>query len=105
MSDKKKLIGRKIREIRDKNGFTQEYFSELINLDPSSLSNIENGKGYPSMQTFLNIMEKFDIKPQEIFDYNYFETGENLENEMIEIIKNQPYDKKQILYKIIKQFA
>ena len=104
MKDKRKQIGRKIREIRDKNGLTQEYFSELINLDPSSLSNIENGKGYPSMQTLLNIMENFNIKPQDIFDYDYLNGEEDIEQEMIEIIKQQTLDKKQLLYKIIKQF-
>lgn len=103
--DRKKLIGKKIKEIRDKNKITQEYFSELINLDPSSLSNIENGKGYPSMQTLLNIIDKFHIKPQEIFDFEYLQEENDIENEMIEIIKQQPYDKKQILYKIIKQFV
>lgn len=103
--DKRKLIGKKIREIRDKNKITQEHFSELINLDPSSLSNIENGKRYPSMQTLLNIMEKFKITPQELFDYDYLAENNQIEEEMIDIIKNQTYDKKQILYKIIKQFA
>lgn len=104
MTDKKKLIGKKIKEIRDTRNLTQEYFSELINVDTSTLSNIENGKGYPSMQTLLNIMEKFSIEPQEIFDFEYFNSDEILENEIIDKIKSLPYEKKQLLFRIVKQF-
>ncbi len=105
MVDNKLLIGKKIKEIRAKNKITQEAFSEMIGLETSSLSNIETGKSYPSMQTLINIIEKFNINPQYIFDYSYLDSAENIEQEMIDIIKNQPYDKKQILYRIIKQFA
>jgi len=105
MADSKKLIGLKVKEIREKHNYTQEYFAETININTSSLSNIETGKSYPSMQTLLNIIEKFDVKPQEIFDFAYLNDDINLENEMIQIIKSQSYDKKQILYRIIKQFA
>jgi len=105
MEDKKLLIAGKIKEIRAKLNITQDAFSEMIGLETSSLSNIETGKSYPSMQTFLNIIGKFKIKPEEFFDFDYLNTAENLDEEMIEIIKTQPYDRKQILYRIIKQFA
>ena len=105
MADSKKLVGLKVKEIREKHNYTQEYFAEVISINTSSLSNIETGKSYPSMQTLLNIIEKFDVKPQEIFDFSYLDDEINLESEMIEIIKHQPYEKKQILYRIIKQFA
>jgi len=104
MSEDRILIGKKIKEIRAKRKITQEAFSEMIDLEPSSLSNIETGKSFPSMVTLLNIMAKFDIKPQEIFDYEYLDSSENLDEKIVEIIKKQPYDRKQILYRIVKSF-
>lgn len=104
MKDDKLLIGKKIKRVRAARKITQESFSEMIGLEPSSLSNIETGKSYPSMQTILNIINKFGIKPQELFDYDYFNDESMLEAEIIEIIKRQSYDKKQILYRIIKSF-
>lgn len=101
----KELLGRKIREIRKKHNATQEYFSEAINIDISTLSNIERGLSFPSMTTLLNIIEKFNVSPNYLFDFSHFDEEKNLEDEMIDIIKTQPYDKKQILYRIIKQFA
>lgn len=105
MDKDKILIGRKIKEIRKKNKLTQENFCEQIGIEPSSLSNIENGKSFPSMQTILKIMEKFNAKPQDFFNFEYLKDEESLEEEIIEIIKRQPYDKKQIIFRIIKQFA
>lgn len=102
MKDNKILLGRKIKEIRKKSKYTQETFSELIGIETSSLSNIETGKSYPSMLTVLNIIEKLNLKPQDLFDYDYFQSAEILENEMTEIIKRLPDEKKRLLYRIIK---
>ncbi len=103
--DNKLLIGKKIKEIRAKNKITQEAFSAMIGLKTSSLSNIETGKSYPSLPTLLNIIEKFKIKPDDLLFYDYLNDDQDIEKEMIDIIKKQPYEKKQILYRIIKQFA
>lgn len=104
MKDNKFQIGQKIKEIRKKSRLTQEFFSEKIGIEPSSLSNIENGKSYPSMQTVLNIIETFSIRPEDFFDFDYFADKTELETKILNIIKNQSSENKQIIYKIIKQF-
>lgn len=102
--DKKILFGRKIREIRKKSGLTQEQFSEKIGIESPSLSNIENGKSFPSMQTVLKIMEEFDILPQEFFDNEYYVDEDFIETKVINLLKTLPLDKKRILYRIIESF-
>jgi hypothetical protein len=104
MKDNKYQIGQKFKEIRKKSGLTQENFSEKICIEPSSLSNIENGKSYPSMQTVLNVMDKFEVSPEEFFNFEYLVKDTELEEKIIEIIKCLPYERKQLLYKVIKQF-
>ena len=104
MDNKRRLIGKKIKEIRKKTNLTQDKFSEQIGIEPQSLSNIENGKSFPSMQTVLNIMEKFHTTPQEFFDYEYLKGEEQLESEIIGIIQKQPYDNKKIIYRLVRQF-
>ena len=104
MDKEKVLIGRKIKEIRKKNKLTQENFCEQIGIEPSSLSNIENGKSFPSMQTVLRIMEKLGATPDDFFNFEYLQNENELETGIIKIVKNLPYEKKQILYRIIKQF-
>ncbi|MBS6603506.1 MAG: helix-turn-helix transcriptional regulator [Brachyspira sp.] len=104
MISDKVLIGKKIRSLRKQSGFTQEQFSEKIGIEPAPLSNIENGKSYPSMQTVLKVFKEFNITPDKFFDCEYYKNDNELENEIIEIIKKQSGDKKQILYRIIKCF-
>ncbi len=103
MTDRKKLMGKKIKEIRKNNKITQEIFSEMIGIEPSSLSNIENGKSFPSMGTAMKIMEKFNISPQEFFNFEYFKKEENLEEEILKKLKILSYQNKQLIFKIINQ--
>ncbi len=102
--DNKFLVGKKIREIRKKNDLTQEQFSEKIDIEPASLSNIENGKSFPSMQTALNIMDKFNILPQDFFDNSYYKEENEIDEEIFKILKNLPIKEKRIIYRIIKNF-
>ena len=102
--DKKKLFGLKIKEVRKKSGLTQEKFCEQIGIEPTSLSNIENGKSFPSMQTILNIFNVFNVSPEDFFDVQYLQNQKELEEEIIEIIKRQTAERKKILYRIVKSF-
>ena len=104
MEQRKKLIGKKIKEIRKRENLTQELFSEKIGIEPSSLSNIENGKSFPSMVTVINITDKFNVSFNDFFDTEYLINENDLEQEIINIIKKQSYKNKQLIFKIIKQF-
>lgn len=46
--DNKKLLGKRIRELRKNRGIKQEQLAEMVGLEPTSISNIENGYNYPS---------------------------------------------------------
>ena len=48
--DNKKLLGSRLKELRKRKGLTQEKLAELVELEPASICNIENGYNYPSLQ-------------------------------------------------------
>ncbi|MCX4275437.1 MAG: helix-turn-helix transcriptional regulator [Candidatus Gastranaerophilales bacterium] len=102
--DTRKLLGENIRRIRWSKNMTQEAFSEKIGIEPSSLSNIENGKSLPSTQTILNIQQQFDVSPNDIFDFDidYVKSAQNLEEEIVNSVKAFDVEKKRVLYKIVK---
>lgn len=56
------------------------------------------------MQTVLNVMDKFEVSPEEFFNFEYLVKDTELEEKIIEIIKCLLYERKQLLYKVIKQF-
>jgi len=104
MSSARILFGRKVKEIRKNSGLTQDIFSEMIDIEPSSLSNIENGKSFPSMNTVLKIMEKFNVKPQDFFDTDYLDDNEKLEEKIYALAKQLSRKNKQIVYRIMLNF-
>lgn len=99
--DKKKLLGKRIREIRKARGIKQEKLAELINVEPATISNIENGKNYPSMINLENILNILDSSFTDVFNFEHKDENENLIIKINEIMKNHP-EKIEDFYKIIK---
>lgn len=62
-------LGSRIKTFRTKKGYTQEQFCEIINLDQSNLSNIENGKAFPDIVTLHSIIRNAGIEPNYLFGY------------------------------------
>ena len=99
--DKKKLLGKRIREIRKNKGINQEKLAELINVEPATISNIENGKNYPSMINLENILNVLDSSFTDVFNFEHKDESENLIIKINEIMKNNP-ERIEDFYKIIK---
>ena len=97
--DIKVLLGKKIKEIRKAKNITQEKLSEAIGIEPASLSNIENGKYYPTADNLEKILKTLDIKPYELFDFENLQCKDILLNEMVaELSQNEKLLK--IMYSI-----
>lgn len=99
--DKKKLLGKRLRELRKRKSITQERLSELIDVDPTTISNIENGKNYPAMNNLVNIVDVLGISFVEVFDFEHKGASDNLVDEIIDIMHKNP-ESVELFYKIIK---
>ena len=82
MGNIKNLLGKRIKEIRKKRGYTQEKLAELAGIEIPSLSNIENGKNYPNNDTLEKISDALSIKPYELYMFEYYKPKEELIREM-----------------------
>lgn len=102
---RKKLIGTIIRNEREKRGLTQEELSARISLDQSNLSNIENGKNYPSFATFCALVEVLDIEPNEFLGFLKFgsNTKEIIDIKIQELVKKYSPELKENLFKVLKK--
>ncbi len=67
--DIKTLVGLKIKNYRNSAKYTQEQLCNLINIDISGLSKIENGKNFPSFETLFKLFSILKIMPAEFFDF------------------------------------
>ncbi len=61
-----KMIGQRIKEGRKEKGFTQETFSEMIDISIEHLSRIENGAYRPSLSLIEKICTVLETTEEEL---------------------------------------
>ena len=98
------LINKNIKNLRIKNGLTQEEFSEKINISIQGLSNIERNRYQPTEETIDRICRVFNITPAELLYNPKAENSEIIQNinVLLSDLSNQKLEK---IYEIIKILA
>lgn len=98
----KKLLGKRLRELRKRRGLKQETLAELVGFETSnSISNIENGYNYPSIQNLEKILKVLDSSFVEIFSVEHLQAPDDLLAEINAMLKSHPQKIGEV-YKIIK---
>lgn len=98
--NKKELLGKRLRELRKRKGISQEKLAELVNVDPTTISNIENGKNYPSISNLENILNSIESTFSEVFDFEHKDSKANLIKTINEKLQANP-EKIEDFYKIV----
>lgn len=83
-----KAIGRKLRDLRKKLGFTQQEFANKLFWDVSSYQKIESGKTLMTLDKAVQLHRDYNV------DLNYFTAGDSLDSEdsIMHIIENASRD-------------
>jgi len=102
--ENKKLLGKRIKELRNKKGLTQERLAEMVDIGERNLSKIECGTYFIKAETLSKILSALDIEARELFDYEHHKTKEALKKELINGIDNDTLDV-ELLYKIYKSLS
>ncbi len=61
-------LGRKIKDLRNRNGLTQQELADRTELTKGFISQIERGQVSPSVVTLLDLIECLGTTPSEFFD-------------------------------------
>ena len=61
MNERLKEIGWRIRLLRKEKGMTQEKLSEILQISPSHMSDIENGKKNIGLDIFMRLTEALQV--------------------------------------------
>ena len=99
--DNKKLLGKRIKEIRKFKGYTQDQLSEMIDIETSSLSGIESGRFFPSLHVLDKIASVFEVELVEFFRFSSVNIPKDLDKEIVSIINSLNDRDKQIIYKFL----
>ena len=99
--DNKTLLGKRIKELRLRKGLSQETLAELAEIEPTSLSNIENGRNYPSFGTLEKIMKQLETNFSNVFEFSQHGDPDDLIKEINNLLHENP-EKLKDAYKLIK---
>lgn len=64
-------LGNKIRELRHRDGRTQEALAEALGVTSQAVSRWESNGGYPDMEMMPSIANFFGITMDELFGYHH----------------------------------
>ena len=98
--DDKKYIAKKIKEYRLKRGFTQAELAEKIYIGAKQVSRLEVAEFYPSLSTFLKLVEVLDIDINDFVNNTPLEKNK-IKNKLINIIYNANNDELNFYDRII----
>lgn len=69
--DKRKLIGRRIKELRKARGVSQEAVAEKMGIDAKYLGFIEQGRGNPTLGVLIKLAETLRVEIDQLFNIRW----------------------------------
>ncbi len=102
MNDIKKLLGKRIKELRKAQGISQQQLAEVANIDQRSLSHIECGDTFPS-RSLLDLAKALNIELKDLFDFEHLDvTIKTMSAYIKENIDHLPKESIIAVYRMVK---
>jgi transcriptional regulator with XRE-family HTH domain len=67
MEEGAKKLGKNLKKIRTRRNITQVKIANILGVDRSFVSNIENGKNNPTLLTIANLAKALKVPVDELF--------------------------------------
>lgn len=87
--DNKKLLGQRIKYFRKAKNLTQEQLAEKVSMEPNSISIIESGRNFPTLNSLEKIANALDIELNILFRYSQNKSNseiiDNINNELTKL--------------------
>lgn len=101
MENIKKLLGKRIRELRIKKGLKQSELAEVISIEPRSISRIEAGFHFPKDEHLIKFANALEVSIDALFTFSQIKTSKELQEEIIAMINNADKKELQEIYRIL----
>lgn len=85
MTDTKQAVGAQIQMLRKQHGISQEELAARVGIDAKSLSRIERGVHYPSLDTLEKIQIELNVEMKDFFDFTGSESVQEMRNFLIKV--------------------
>ena len=101
MSEIKKLLGKRIREVRILSNLTQEELSELTDIGASSISKIESGYFHPTDENLDKIAKALKIEPYKLYMFNHQKDTKTLISDLENILKSATEEEIKLVHRVV----
>ena len=101
MGEISKKLGLRIKELREKQGYTQLKLAEILNMEASNLSKIERGVQIPKEESLEKLAQPFNVTLRDLFDYEHFTDKSLLISKINKILESSDIETVQRYYKIL----
>ena len=101
MSEIKKLLGKRIREVRILRNLTHEDLSELTDIGASSISKIESGHFHPTDENLEKIAKALKIEPYKLYMFNHQKDTRELIEDLENILKCATDDEIKLVHRVV----
>lgn len=95
-------LGLRIKELRTAKNIKQCELADMLNMERSNLTRIENGKQRPTDENLEKIANILDVEIKELFDYNHIKPKQELINSIQSMLNNLEEKELQYIYKTIE---
>lgn len=75
--DERKLLGQRIKELRQGRGWSQEELAERMESGAKYLSSLERGRENPTHEMLIKIARALKVEPVDLFNYAWLKLSES----------------------------
>lgn len=100
----KEKLGKRIKELRKKNNFSQEKLAEIIDMDIPNLSNIERGKRFMTAETLEKFVAALNTTEYDLFDFREFEPNLYYKTDIEKLLSDFSDTDMEFILNVIKSY-
>ncbi|PXX46963.1 helix-turn-helix domain-containing protein [Undibacterium pigrum] len=92
MKDVRHLVGERVQILRKRKLLSQEELAGKIEIDTKSLSRLERGLHYPSLETLERIRSELGVELKDFFDFDGEPSAEELREFLLRTASKADYE-------------
>ncbi len=105
MNDFIKLFGERVKYYRKKQKLSQEKLSELCELHPTYIGQIERGEKKASLETIMRICRGLQISPESLFEKLDYAQEQTPAQKAYELFMQIPPEKQHTMLELLQKAA
>jgi len=103
--NEKQLLGKRIKRLRNRLGLTQDALAEHVQISPKYLSNIEQGRENPTIDTLLRLALSLKVEPWEMFMFEQESDTKTLQEKIRALLDEAKEDQLRLIVKLLRAAA